>query len=128
METIPRASATGVGALNANEYDDRVNVNRYEPENIVQSFERNGGRAAEVVRPQEDTLCGVFSFGIKPQSFPCIFSPVADHAANFTKTFLSVPKSFFLINAEIVNEPHENLHEIKSTLQVIKQCQPFGKR
>jgi len=38
----------GQSALNANEYDGRVNVNNYYADDLGQAFDNNGGRVAEL--------------------------------------------------------------------------------
>ena len=38
-----------LGALNANEYDGQMNINRNEPENLGIPYDNEGGRVAEVV-------------------------------------------------------------------------------
>lgn len=49
-----------VGALNANENDGAMNVNRNRPENLENSYANEGGRAAEVVHTKKDARLGVF--------------------------------------------------------------------
>ena len=39
----------GLSALNVNEYDGKVNVNRNDPENLDVPYDNEGGRSAEVV-------------------------------------------------------------------------------
>ena len=39
----------GLGALNVNENDGKVNVNRNNPENLEVAYDNEGGRSAEVV-------------------------------------------------------------------------------
>ena len=52
METIQRAPAISLfsGALKANEYNGKVNVNNHDAENLAKPCSDFGGRAAEVVK------------------------------------------------------------------------------
>ena len=55
---------SGSGALNANEYNGRVNVNRNSPENLSSEFGNEGGRVSVVVNQTENVpLWDVFAMG-----------------------------------------------------------------
>ncbi len=61
-----------LGALNANEYEGRVNVNRNEPDNLAYAYDNHGGRLAEVQYGEQSTptLVGVLcSYGSMPSFF-----------------------------------------------------------
>ncbi len=55
---------SGSGALNVNEYNGRVNVNRNRPENLSIDYDNEGGRVSVVVNQTENVpLWDVFAMG-----------------------------------------------------------------
>jgi len=65
----------GSGALNANEYDGKVNVNRNDAENLSNPYDNEGGRCAEAVNEKTSLLRDVF-YGSRPSRFRVFFRQV----------------------------------------------------
>lgn len=66
----------GSSALNANEYNGRVNVNRWSESNLANSYDNEGGRVAEAIQDTKmPRQYGAFLLWIQPKPFAGILFP-----------------------------------------------------